>query len=85
MIMQQTQRSNTCNYNNSKDNRPKERENIHHKREYPLNTVPPAPGGILGSGGLIPWTEPNHETRALTLKSSTGLRVTTVLQEGHVY
>jgi len=31
------------------------------------------------------WTEPNHETSALSLKSSTGLRVTGVLQEGHVY
>ena len=45
----------------------------------------PVPAGILDSGGLIPWTEPNHETSALTLKSSTGLRVTVILQEGHVY
>ena len=43
------------------------------------------PGGILDSGGATPWTEPNHETSVLTLKSSTGLRVTVILQEGHVY
>jgi hypothetical protein len=56
-----------------------------HIKEYPSNAVSPVPGGFLGSGGLIPRNEPRYETSVLTLKSSTGLRVTTARHEGHEY
>lgn len=70
------------------------RENVRHvkqqkitnyNREYPSNMVSPLPGGILDSGGSIPWAEPNKETSALTLKSSIGVRVMAARHEGHVY
>lgn len=57
----------------------------HYNKAYPSNMVPPVPAGIPDSGGLRPWTEPNHKTSDLTLKSSTGFRVTAARHEGHVY
>lgn len=52
---------------------------------YPSNIVSPAPGGIPDSGGLMFETEQKHDTSALTLKSSIGLRVTRARQVRHVY